>query len=170
MNITSLVGNSGGRATLTTTAKGVKIANFSLATVKRYKDGEGVQKKITDWHNIAVFGPQADVVANYVDKGTVICVTGALHNKAYTDKSGNPQVSSTLHADYFEIMSGGTKTVSPENSDSKDSPKTPAVPNAGDTCPKCKTGVFINKTHNNEKFVTCNNYPACKNMIKIKTK
>jgi single-strand DNA-binding protein len=168
MNITSLVGNSGGRATLTTTAKGVKIANFSLATVKRYKDREGVQKKITDWHNVAVFGPQADVVAKYVDKGTVICVTGTLHNKAYTDKAGNPQVSSTLHADFFEIMSSGKKATAPETPAPAPKSEAPPAPSIGSTCPKCNKGTFIKKTFKNEDFLACNQYPDCKNMIKIK--
>lgn len=163
MNSTSLAGNAGGKATLTTTAKGVKIANFSLATVKRYRDSEGNPKKITDWHNVAVFGPQAEVVAKYVDKGSVICVTGTLHNKAYTDKSGKPQVNSTLHADYFELMNSGKKAEAPSE-ESK-----PVTLNIGDKCPKCADGTFIKKTFKNEDYLACNKYPECKNMIKIKT-
>lgn len=167
MNTTSLVGNAGGRATLTTTTKGVKIANFSLATVKRYKDSDGVQKKHTDWHRIAVFGPQVDVVANYVDKGTVICVTGALHNTAYTDKVGNPQTSSTLHADYFEIMSRGRKAADPESPAPNQKLADSKPPKVGDTCPKCKSGIFIEKKFKGDHFLACNKYPDCKNTAKI---
>lgn len=166
MNITSLVGNSGGTATLTVTKKGTKIANFSIATVERYKNAEGIQQKHTDWHKVAVFGPLAEVVAKYVGKGTVISVSGALHISAYTDKAGVAQASSTLHANFFEIMSGGLKPGKTDNSANADK-KNQSIPAIGDTCPKCNAGKIIEKKFKDDKFLACDNYPECKNTYNI---
>jgi single-strand DNA-binding protein len=46
-----------------------KVANFSIATTEKYTDKAGNKQEITDWHNIAIWGPQADIAGKYLKKG-----------------------------------------------------------------------------------------------------
>lgn len=64
-----------------------KIASFSLATDRKTDDG-----KTTDWHRVVVYNDGiAKVVADYVKKGSKICVIGELGTRSYTNKTGQEQ-------------------------------------------------------------------------------
>ena len=69
---------------------GAKMASFSIATSKRWKDrNTQEQKEKTSWHNIVVFGDGlVDIVEKYVKKGSKIYVEGELQTRKWQDKDG----------------------------------------------------------------------------------
>ena len=89
VNKVILVGNVGKNPEIRQSADGKKIANFSVATSESYKDKSGQKQEKTEWHNVVVFNSGlADLVEQYVNKGSRIYVEGSLQTRKYKDKSG----------------------------------------------------------------------------------
>ena len=83
---------------------GRKVANFRLATSERYKDRNGEQREVTEWHSVVVWGFQADVVEKYVKKGTQLYVEGKIRTRQWTDKSGNTRYTTEIQADSLQLL------------------------------------------------------------------
>lgn len=86
VNKVILVGNLGKDPEIRVTESGRKVANFSLATTESYKDKNGERVDSTEWHNIAFWGPIADVIEKYLKKGSQIYLEGKLRTRSYEDK------------------------------------------------------------------------------------
>ena len=83
-----LVGNLGNDPELRYLPDGKSVANFSLATNRRWSDG-GEQKSETMWFRISVWGKQAEAVNSYLKKGRQVLVEGRLRGD---DKTGGPRI------------------------------------------------------------------------------
>lgn len=89
MNIATLIGNVGKDPECGVFSNGNKHASFSLATSERWTDkASGEKKEKTQWHQIKVFGPLADVVQKYVKKGSKLGIAGKIENREY-EKDGS---------------------------------------------------------------------------------
>jgi len=71
------------------------VANFTLATSERYRAASGNVVTNTDWHNIVVFGRQAEIVRDYVKKGARLRIVGKVRTRSWTDKETNKTVYRT---------------------------------------------------------------------------
>jgi single-strand DNA-binding protein len=67
-----------------TNAKGVLIANFSVATSERRKVGDKYEEQ-TEWHRVTAFGKLAEVIRDYVKRGSKLYVEGRLHTESWDD-------------------------------------------------------------------------------------
>ena len=81
-----------------------KVATFSLATSERYRSRTGEQIENTEWHNIVVWSPIADVVERYVKKGTQLYVEGRLRTRQWTDQSGAKRYTTEIVADNLQLL------------------------------------------------------------------
>ncbi|KAJ2813096.1 hypothetical protein GGI24_006579, partial [Coemansia furcata] len=86
MNKAILLGNVGADPQEHTFANGAKIASFSLATSRRYKDGTGNIIEQTSWHKVKFTGEQADKIMRLVKKGAVVQVDGSIRYDSFTNK------------------------------------------------------------------------------------
>lgn len=86
LNKVSLIGNLGQDPEIRYTQSGSKIASFSIATTEKWKDRQsGEQKTQTQWHRVVVFNENiANVVEQYVKKGSSVYVEGSLQYRKYT--------------------------------------------------------------------------------------
>ncbi len=66
---------------------GMNVCNFSVATNRVYKDRDGKKQEQTDFHNVVVFGRQADTVSQYLKKGSSVYVEGRMQTRSWDDKS-----------------------------------------------------------------------------------
>ena len=98
VNKTILLGNLGRDPEIRSMQSGSKMASFSIATSKRWKDrNTQEQKEKTSWHNIVVFGDGlVDIVEKYVKKGSKIYVEGELQTRKWQDKDGNDRYSTEV--------------------------------------------------------------------------
>ena len=87
VNRVTLLGRLG-RDPKTSDAQGLAICRLALATSRRYKDRDGNRKEDTEWHNVVVFGRQAEIAQQYLVKGSEVYIEGRLHTRKYTDKQG----------------------------------------------------------------------------------
>ena len=67
---------------------GIKVASFSLATNRSYKDKNGAKQEKVDFHNIVVFGKQAELIGQYMKKGSSLFVDGRIETRSWEPKEG----------------------------------------------------------------------------------
>ena len=88
INMVILLGHVGKDPELRYTSSGKAVASFSLATSEEWKDGDGQKQSKTEWHNIIVWQKLAEIVGEYVKKGSHVEVVGKLTHRSYDDKNG----------------------------------------------------------------------------------
>jgi single-strand DNA-binding protein len=86
VNKVFLLGNVGKDPEIKATANGMTIATFGLATADRQKDSTGNWVDKTEWHNLVAFQRTAEIVRDYVKKGTQIFVEGKIQTRSWDDK------------------------------------------------------------------------------------
>ena len=98
VNKVILLGNLGKDPEIRSMQSGSKMANFSIATSKRWKDrSTQEQKEKTSWHNIVIFGDGlVDVVEKYVKKGSKVYVEGELQTRKWQDQDGKDRYSTEV--------------------------------------------------------------------------
>ena len=98
VNKVILLGNLGRDPEIRSMQSGKKMASFSIATSKRWKDrNTQEQKENTSWHNIVVFNEGlVDVIEKYIKKGSKIYVEGELSTRKYQDKDGNDKYTTEV--------------------------------------------------------------------------
>lgn len=128
LNKVLIVGNLTRDPELKTLPSGIKVTNFSLATNRVWKDSAGQKQEAADYHNIVVFGRQAETVAQYLTKGSQAMVEGRLQTRSWDDpSSGKKMYRTEIIAErvQFGTRSQGTGSMAPEkeqpvSSDSSD--------------------------------------------------
>lgn len=113
------IGNLGRDPEIRATAEGTAVANISIAITEKYKDKQGVQKEVTEWVNIAFFGKLAEVVAQYLRKGSKIYVEGKLKTEKY-DKNGETRYSTKIIGERMEMIGGREEKKQNEKAESED--------------------------------------------------
>lgn len=110
VNKVILVGNLGKDPEVKFTPSGVPVAKFSLATNERYKDKDGEWQDRTEWHNIIAWQRLAEIVGEYVKKGSKIYIEGRLQTSSWEDKqSGDKRYKTEIVASDLLLL-GGTET------------------------------------------------------------
>ena len=89
INKVILVGHLGQDPKIRYMPNGNAVANFSVATSESWKDKQtGESRDKTEWHRIVVFGKLAEIVGEYVKKGTQVYLEGQLQTRKWQDQSG----------------------------------------------------------------------------------
>ena len=107
VNKVILVGNLGRDAELRYTPGGAAIAKFSIATTEMWNDKTGQRQERTEWHNIDLWGKQAESLSEYLVKGKQVYVEGRLQTDEYTDKEGNKRKSTKVRCDKVVLLGSG---------------------------------------------------------------
>ena len=98
----TILGNTGRDVELRYTPQGTAVANFSVASNTVRNTAEG-QKKKTDWFNVSAFGKQAETLAKYLTKGSMILVRGKITFNPWLSRDGEPRVSADVVLQDFEF-------------------------------------------------------------------
>ena len=88
VNKVILLGNLGKDPEVKRLETGKSVANFSLATSEVYKNKEGEKVTKTEWHNIVLWSPLAEIAESYLKKGSQLYLEGKISNRSYDDKEG----------------------------------------------------------------------------------
>ena len=106
VNKAILIGNLGKDPELRYTPSGQAVASFSIATTRKWRDNEGQMQEQTDWHNIVVWGKQAENANEYLRKGSPVYIEGRIQNRSYDDKDGNKRYISEVVALTVQYLGG----------------------------------------------------------------
>jgi len=100
LNKAIVIGNLTRDPELKALPSGIKVCSFSLATNRVWKDANGARQESTDYHNVVVFGRQAETVAQYMKKGNSMLVEGRMQTRSWDDKnSGEKKYRTEIVAD-----------------------------------------------------------------------
>ena len=100
LNKAIVIGNLTRDPELRSLPSGIKVCSFSLATNRVWKDKNGAKQESADYHNVVVFGRQAETVAQYMKKGSSILVEGRMQTRSWDDKtSGEKKYRTEIVAD-----------------------------------------------------------------------
>lgn len=89
VNKVILLGNVGKDPEIRATGGGMTVASFSLATTDRTKDQSGNWTDKTEWHNLVAFQRLAEIVRDYVKKGSKLYVEGKIQTRSWEDKTSH---------------------------------------------------------------------------------
>ena len=107
VNKVFLLGNVGKDPEVRTTPGGMTVATFSLATADRAKDAQGNWADKTEWHNLVAFQRTAEIVRDYVKKGTQIFVEGKIQTRSWDDKeSGQKKYRTEILINELSLLGG----------------------------------------------------------------
>ncbi|MGO9056762.1 MAG: single-stranded DNA-binding protein [Candidatus Binataceae bacterium] len=89
VNKAILIGNLGRDPEIRYLPSGQPVASFSIATTESFNDRSGARQERTDWHNITVWGKQAELCSQYLKKGRQVYIEGRISNRQYEAKDGS---------------------------------------------------------------------------------
>ena len=107
VNKVILLGNVGKDPEIRSTGGGTMVANFTLATTDRQKDASGNWQDRTEWHNLVAFTRLAEIVRDYVKKGSKLYIEGKIQTRSWDDKeSGQKRYRTEIIVNDLSLLSG----------------------------------------------------------------
>ncbi|QGZ60519.1 single-stranded DNA-binding protein [Paraburkholderia acidisoli] len=107
VNKVILVGNLGAEPEVRYLPSGDAVANIRLATTDRYKDkASGEFKEMTEWHRVAFFGRLAEIVSEYLKKGSSVYIEGRIRTRKWQAQDGTDRYSTEIVADQMQMLGG----------------------------------------------------------------
>ena len=126
LNKALLYGNLTRDPELRALPSGMNVVNFSIATNRTFKDRDGKKQEQTDFHNIVVFGRQADTVNQYLKKGSSVFVEGRMQTRSW-GKDGEKKYRTEVVADRVQFgpqaSGGGARSASSSQGDDQTPPE-----------------------------------------------
>ena len=129
LNKVFIIGNLTRDPELKAIPSGIKVCSFSVATNRVWKDKNGARQEAADYHNVVVFGRQAETVTQYMKKGSQVMIEGRMQTRSWDDAATNSKKYRTeVIADRVQFgstgvaKSGGSfdQSSSPKSSSSQD--------------------------------------------------
>lgn len=140
LNKVTLIGNLGADPEVRYMPAGGAVANITLATTFRWKDKQsGERKENTEWHRVVFFNRLAEIVGEYLRKGSQVYIEGRLQTRKWTDKDGQDRYTTEIIATEMNMLgsrSGGTAPLAnsaPSNAKAPAHKPAPAQPQSQST-------------------------------------
>jgi single-strand DNA-binding protein len=112
VNKVILVGNLGADPEVRYLPSGDAVANIRLATTDRYKDkASGEMKEATEWHRVAFFGRLAEIVNEYLKKGSSVYIEGRIRTRKWQAQDGTDRYSTEIVADQMQMLGGRSSSM-----------------------------------------------------------
>ena len=103
LNKAIVIGNLTRDPELRALPSGVRVATFSLATNRVWKDKNGAKQESVDYHNVVVFAKQAELVGQYLKKGQSCLVEGRMQTRSWDDAAGVKKYRTEIVADRIQF-------------------------------------------------------------------
>ena len=124
VNKVILIGNLGKDPDIRYMPGGDAVANITLATSETWKDKTGAKQEKTEWHRVTFYRKLAEIVGEYLKKGSSVYVEGRLETRKWTDKTGTDRYTTEIIANEMRMLgskSGGSSSEG-ENKNNKTAP------------------------------------------------
>ncbi|HMD42503.1 MAG TPA: single-stranded DNA-binding protein [Candidatus Acidoferrum sp.] len=106
VNKVILVGRLGKDPETKFTTGGQALATFTMATDSSYKDRNGERQKKTEWHRIKIWGKLAEIVQQYLKKGSLVFIEGRIETREWQDKEGQKRYTTEIVANEMRMLGG----------------------------------------------------------------
>jgi len=109
VNKAIIVGNVGQDPEVRYMPSGSAVAELSIATSEQWKDKtSGEKQERTEWHRVTFFGRLAEIVGEYIKKGSQVYVEGSIRTEKWQDKQGNDRYTTKIIANEMQMLGGRT--------------------------------------------------------------
>lgn len=129
LNKVTLIGNLGADPEVRYMPTGGAVANVTLATTFRWKDKQsGERKEKTEWHRVVFFNRLAEIVGEYLRKGSQVYIEGRLQTRKWQDQSGQDRYTTEIVATEMNMLgsrSGGTAPLASTSASNTNAPANP---------------------------------------------
>ena len=107
VNKVILVGNLGADPETRFMPNGDAVANIRLATTESWKDkASGEKREITEWHRVVFYRKLAEIVGQYLKKGSAVYVEGRIRTRKWQDKEGQERYTTEIEASEMQMLGG----------------------------------------------------------------
>src|SRR6056300_1168388 len=131
LNLCQFIGRLGRDPEVRHTGDGRAIASFSIACSDDYRGKDGNKVEQTNWINIVAFGRLAEIIQEYVTKGSLIYISGKQITRKWQDQQGNGRYTTEVVANEMQMLGGKGENVGGSNKPAKPShSKAPPQPNS----------------------------------------
>ena len=128
VNKVILVGNLGKDPEVRHLENGRAVANFSIATSESYKNKQGEKVTTTEWHNVVLWSPIAEIAEKYLKKGNQVYIEGKLTTRSWDDQDGNKKYTTEVVGNNLTMLGsksdneggGGGSSYAPSQSSSNE--------------------------------------------------
>lgn len=118
LNQVQVIGYLGADPEVRNLASGEMVANFSLATTEKWKDKQTLQPmEHTEWIRVSFFGRKAEVISEFVRKGSLLYISGKWKTRKWTDQAGVERYSTDVQGQEFRILKSPDRPNRPEDDD-----------------------------------------------------
>lgn len=144
LNKVQLIGNLTANAEVKETPNGQKVASFSLATNRVWKDTAGMKQEQVEYHNIVAWAGLATVIEQYTSKGKKVYVEGRLQTRSWDDQAGVKKYKTEIVAEQIILLSAaGGREDSYDEGSNMDSAASAASPAKVKKSPKIEEEIHI---------------------------
>jgi len=130
LNKALIIGNLTRDPEIKSLPSGIQVASFSVATNRVWKDKNGAKQESADYHNVVVFGRQAEIVGQYLKKGSSALIEGRMQTRSWDGQDGVKKYRTEIIADRVQFgprkdggFSGGASSASSPKGTEQESPK-----------------------------------------------
>lgn len=117
LNRAEVIGHLGSDPETKYLQSGDCVANITVATTEKWKDKQsGEQREQTEWHRVEFYGRLAEVVGQYLKKGSLVYVAGKITTRKWQDKDGIDRYTTSIKASEMKMLGGGKGDNSQGNS------------------------------------------------------
>ena len=106
VNKVILIGNLGSDPEVKYTPSGVPVANVNLATNESWTDRNGERQERTEWHRLVIWRKLAEIVGQYLRKGSKIYIEGRLETRSWDDQSGQKRYTTEVVVNDLQMLDG----------------------------------------------------------------
>jgi single-strand DNA-binding protein len=128
VNKVILVGNLGADPETRFMPNGDAVANVRLATTESWKDkNTGERREITEWHRVVFYRKLAEIVGQYLKKGSAVYVEGRIRTRKWQDKEGQERYTTEIEANEMQML-GGRNSASSSGGEAEYGGSMPSAP------------------------------------------
>ena len=130
LNKAFIIGRLTADPQLRSTTSGAQVASFSVATNRVWNDPSGAKKESTEFHNIVVWGRQAEVASRFLVKGSLVLIEGRLQTREWEGKDGQKRRTTEIVCERLQLgpRPSGARTASPSEAARDNVAKDSAIP------------------------------------------
>jgi single-strand DNA-binding protein len=128
INKVMLIGNLGQDPETRALPSGRLVANFSIATNRRFKDKEGQLQQQTEWHRVVAYGRTAELSRDYLQKGRQVFVEGRLQSREWQDKEGHKRTTTEVIIENLQLLGSARQDEAPGFEKAESGPDEDGIP------------------------------------------
>ena len=106
VNKAVILGNVGNDPELRYMSNGKAVANFTVATSEQWKDQQGQKQERTEWHRMVAYDKLAEIIGQYVKKGSKLYLEGKLQTREWQDQQGQKKYTTEIIVNEMQMLDG----------------------------------------------------------------